>query len=1366
MKPKFRSLIAAFAPLSRSSLIVVASICAASSAYADQTWTGDALDGFWTSTGNWNGAAIPGAADVAIFNASSDTNTATTLAATFSIKGLKIVDPIAAVSIATGNTLTLDSSGIDMSTATQNLSIASPLVAGVSQSWNIASLRQLTVTSEVSGTSFTKAGDGIVLLTGTNVMVGPVQLNGGQITVRNGAALGAAATNTLNQANGTTFRIEATNGGSGSSVFVSNPIAVAAASSATMTSAVVGNGYSGLITGDANSVYNVGGTVAVSFSLGASTQQFGSFLGRVEVLDGASARFSSTSGVNNGGASSIWDTNTTGNITSRNTATVNLGSLVGSGSLSGSSGADGTCTFSVGGRSENCTFDGSITSPTAARIGALTKVGTATLTLTSATGLTYTGATNVNEGTLKINGVKSGAGSTTVKTTTNLTGIGSIAGTTTVQSGGTLAPGDGGVGNITFSNLTLNTGSKLNIQFGVGNDKATVASGGTLNLQSGINVDVNGFDTNGAYTILDATGVTVSGSASTAFTPINHNISKVYSFANVGGLIQMTISSSDPSNYWNTAGSGSWATAGNWTKNPEIPNVAGAIAKFGPGLGGLGGSFAGSFEVTLDDNKAVGVLSFNDIGSVITINPGLVIPGTLLMDNGGAAAELVTMTGNHIINAPVSVDAQGLTVNTGSSEDLTPYSLTINGVVSGASAALTKNGTGNLVLTGDNTYGGGTVLGAGRTTINSATSLGTTSGAVTFSGGSLQLASPLTGITRSFLLTGGNFALVDTNGNDFGYDGVISPVGGATGGITKSGAGIMTLSAVQTYTGATAISGGILSLAATASINGAGINAFAGGSIHIDGGSFTTTAGSSLTNGSDIVLNSGSATLAAVGTPSNAGDGCLIGVNGGTFTASSVTLHRTYNAGAALPTTVPTDTGFVVTNGTATVSGGVTIGSSNSSASALVSGGSLTVGGQFTLGNITTGSRYCTLRVIGGSFTSTDAVNGVVLSTQATTANSAAVLINGGTSTIERLSFGDGDSAVGSIGTLVLDGAAAALYMGAQGIVLTSPNAYTSTINLTQGTLGAKASWSSSLPMNLTGSAVILKAAGVSNAAFDIGLSGVLSGPGGFEKTGGGTLNLSGLNTYVGTTLVSAGNLAITGDSSGALGAVTVANGATLSGSGNIGGSVTIQSGGHQAFSVAAAPGAQVTRTITGVLDLQGSNILDLNAAAPPAAGSYILATASSITGTPTTVNYNGITGTVAVVGGNSLVLTILGASGYSGWASLNGASPNADEDHDNDSVSNGVEYFIGGPNGNTTGFTPLPGVTTVGGVRSVTWTHAADYTGTYGTGYVVQSSTTLAAGSWTNETLGGTVVTSGNNVTYTFPVGPVKNFVRLVVTP
>ena len=73
--------------------------------------------------------------------------------------------------------------------------------------------------------------------------------------------------------------------------------------------------------------------------------------------------------------------------------------------------------------------------------------------------------------------------------------------------------------------------------------------------------------------------------------------------------------------------------------------------------------------------------------------------------------------------------------------------------------------------------------------------------------------------------------------------------------------------------------------------------------------------------------------------------------------------------------------------------------------------------------------------------------------------------------------------------------------------------------------------------------------------------------------------------------------------------------------------------------------------------------------------------------------------------------------------------------------------------------------MTNTAGPLSVTWTHAADYNGVYGTDFVVETSATLT-GTWTAETLGGTVTLAGNDVKFTFP-SPVtaKKFARLKVT-
>ncbi|GLK88593.1 hypothetical protein GCM10017655_16550 [Pseudomonas turukhanskensis] len=74
-------------------------------------------------------------------------------------------------------------------------------------------------------------------------------------------------------------------------------------------------------------------------------------------------------------------------------------------------------------------------------------------------------------------------------------------------------------------------------------------------------------------------------------------------------------------------------------------------------------------------------------------------------------------------------------------------------------------------------------------------------------------------------------------------------------------------------------------------------------------------------------------------------------------------------------------------------------------------------------------------------------------------------------------------------------------------------------------------------------------------------INGDISGLGQLNKTGNGTLLLTGTNTYLGDTHVKAGALYVNGDQFDATGAIEVASGATLGGSGTLGGSVTLQDG-------------------------------------------------------------------------------------------------------------------------------------------------------------------------------------------------------------
>jgi autotransporter-associated beta strand protein len=229
---------------------------------------------------------------------------------------------------------------------------------------------------------------------------------------------------------------------------------------------------------------------------------------------------------------------------------------------------------------------------------------------------------------------------------------------------------------------------------------------------------------------------------------------------------------------------------------------------------------------------------------------------------------------------------------------------------------------------------------------------------------------------------------------------------------------------------------------------------------------------------------------------------------------------------------------------------------------------------------------------------------------------------------------------------------------------------------------------------------------------------------------------LTAANTYRGTTTVSQGTLAFVGGSQTA--------------------PVTVEAGASIGFTVGSPTSSTGTFDLTtGTVKITGT----------PTEASHVLITSSAgIIGTPTLDAP--VPGYELLVDGTSLKLVQAGAGGYASWAALNGAGANLDDDHDNDGVANGIEYFIGGPNGNTTGFTALPRVVKADGLLTVTWPKGAGYSGVYGTDFAVETSTTLS-GPWTVETLPGNVIESPASVIYTFPGGPAytdKRFARLRV--
>ncbi|WP_035608611.1 autotransporter-associated beta strand repeat-containing protein [Haloferula sp. BvORR071] len=665
-------------------------------------------------------------------------------------------------------------------------------------------------------------------------------------------------------------------------------------------------------------------------------------------------------------------------------------------------------------------------------------------------------------------------------------------------------------------------------------------------------------------------------------------------------------------------------------------------------------------------------------------------------------------------------DGDVFTTTTTFNNSTVNYTFSSSGSFGISGGTLTKNGTGSVTLNTNNTYSGGTTLNAGTIRVNSASALGT--GAVLINGGTLDNTSggPVALASNNAQTWNGDFTFTGSNALDMG-----------TGAVTGGGSGDRTVTV-----SANSLTVGELKTAASQGFIKQGTGTLVANS------NGANTAGS-VVNG---VLNVAAGTLQMNGTTGTSGDFVAAGISGsGSITNGAATERAVYSNAA---------TGSFNFSGSLSHGAAGALGINKSGASTQTLSGTSNYSGQTT---VTGGTLSLSGTNLGGGAVS---VNGSAATPAVLDLRSSTAL---GTSVVSSINRNSGIQLQGGI-TLP---STVSFVISNDGVAATVPyaignlggdNTIGGAISLTTGG-GNSIIQSDSGSLTLAGNMSIAPGQGsrnfvlqglstgantVSGVVSDLSVTSVT----GIIKNGPGTWTINGTNTYSGPTTVSAGTLVMSGNNSAASGDVTVAADATLAGNGNLGGNVTIATGGIHSLAVAATPGAQMTRTITGSLTQTGS-VLNLSAAATPAAGVYVLATANGgIVGTPATINYNGISGAVAV-NGNNLELTVFGSVSYATWAATNAGGQASHLDFDKDGVQNGVEYFMGAT-GST--FTANPGI--VNG--KVTWPKDPAFSGTY----TVQTSPDLVT--WTD--VSSTVV--GNTVEYTVPTGQRKQFVRLKVTP
>jgi fibronectin-binding autotransporter adhesin len=219
-------------------------------------------------------------------------------------------------------------------------------------------------------------------------------------------------------------------------------------------------------------------------------------------------------------------------------------------------------------------------------------------------------------------------------------------------------------------------------------------------------------------------------------------------------------------------------------------------------------------------------------------------------------------------------------------------------------------------------------------------------------------------------------------------------------------------------------------------------------------------------------------------------------------------------------------------------------------------------GGTLSLNNVNdTGNQGGTWNVSGGTLNATGTFN----ITSASPSTAGILNLTGGTGTISNLL---------TSGTV----AGSTLYISGGTHTITNLTISDNGILKTDNTIAKNSN-------------VTLGNATINTNSGSLTLSGPVSGNS-LTKTGAGTLTLSGTNSYTGATNVNAGTLLVNGNSSAATGAVTVASGATLGGTGTLGGAVTNNG--------TIAPGTTGIGTLNvAALTLAGGSTLSLDLGAP-----------------------------------------------------------------------------------------------------------------------------------------------------------------------
>jgi fibronectin-binding autotransporter adhesin len=658
------------------------------------TWTG-ASDTSWITANNWTSGSVPTTDSQIIFNSSSTANLSTVLNQNFATTNLIVTTPSGPVSIGGANTLTLNgSSAIDLSGATNSLTITAPVVLGAGQAWNVAANQTLSVNGGISGSySLTNNGPGTLVLGGTDANTN-LTVKGGTVNFAtdgnmagNPYPLGAypasatAAAVTLSGGGASLLATASTTIDTNRGITLVSPGGALDASSGqtlTVNSIIAGSGALIKGTNSGTVLLNTANTLTGSTTINGGTLQISS---SGKLYGGTANSYAVT--VNSGGTLSVysWAYGVAGSIgnnylpNNRSGSlylTVNGGTITYTGIGEGSGSANNARLFSIGPAGATLDAEGTgtwyleasdtyDTNSSGVFIGQSIPMET-TLTLTGSGNGRYNKVLS-GSGAL----AKSGAGTWTLAGSSN-----TYSGGTTIN-GGTLVPGN--TNAIGAGTLTVNSGGIFYpVAATMAFSNAVTLNGGTLNIGgSGGNV----LRLLGLVTVTSNSTIKADGGT--------------YGVTLPGGL-EMGSGGHTLSSFNNNSGNGN-------TIAGQITGANGTIMNTGPGTLWITASntFAGTFRAS---NGPISFTSYHALQNA-TLDMNAADTGAVGLSTGFGLV-IGALTGSRDLalgSGTVYIGNNGL-------------STTYSGALSG-NASVAKSGSGTLSLNGANIYTGLTTVYAG-----------------------------------------------------------------------------------------------------------------------------------------------------------------------------------------------------------------------------------------------------------------------------------------------------------------------------------------------------------------------------------------------------------------------------------------------------------------------------------------------------------------------------------------------------------------------------------------------------------------------------------------------------------------------------